>query len=315
MSEGEGVSLFHAHKYRCIHAQLPLSKRRTGRLGHQGPHALIQPLLSVTGYKVYRGGAVVATSTTTPYADSSLSASTAYSYKVSAIDAAGNVTTLPAATISSSGAGQGTAAAQTGGGGGGCITCSDSFFSILPRMLRSITSIFLPISETCSLETAGCGGAAGGDAGFAEISGQLLRFGGRGIEGVIRAIKFARENKIPYLGLCYGMQLATIEFARNVAKIKGADTEETNPNAKNKIIHSIPFDKKYQVIKGTGTSMRLGAYDCVLKENTLAYNIYAIHNEFKDKKLESIKEAHLDTKRTTFITVGELCKIRWGKKS
>ncbi|PIR43795.1 CTP synthetase [candidate division WWE3 bacterium CG10_big_fil_rev_8_21_14_0_10_32_10] len=129
---------------------------------------------------------------------------------------------------------------------------------------------------------------------FKDVDGIIvpIGWGKRGVTGKIKAIKYAREHKIPYLGLCYGMQLATIEFARNVVKIKGADTEETNPNAKNKIIHSIPFDKKYQVIKGTGTSMRLGAYDCVLKKNTLAHNIYAIHNEFKDKKRNLISERH-----------------------
>jgi CTP synthase len=119
-----------------------------------------------------------------------------------------------------------------------------------------------------------------------------IGWGERGVEGKIQAIKYARENKVPYLGLCYGMQLACVEYARDVIKIKDAHTEEVKPKTKNKIIHSIPFDKKYQVIKGKGVSMRLGGYDCVLKKDTLAYSIYEKHNAFKDKKTNTINERH-----------------------
>lgn len=101
-----------------------------------------------------------------------------------------------------------------------------------------------------------------------------IGWGNRGVEGKIEAIKFARENKIPYLGLCFGMQLACVEFARNVVGLKDANSEEVNPKSKHHIIHSIPFDPKYQVIKGEGTSMRLGAFDCVIKKGTLAFDVY-----------------------------------------
>ena len=70
------------------------------------------------------------------------------------------------------------------------------------------------------------------------------------------------------------MQLASVEFARNVVGLKGANSEEIDPDTKHPIIHSIPFDEKYQTIKGDGTSMRLGAFDCVLKEGSLAHEIY-----------------------------------------
>jgi len=119
-----------------------------------------------------------------------------------------------------------------------------------------------------------------------------IGWGKRGAQGKIEAVRLARENKIPYLGLCYGMQLACVEYARNVLNIKDADTQENNPNTKNKIIHSIPFNKKYQVRKVKSTSMRLGGYDCILKENTLAYSIYNNHNAFKDKKTHLINERH-----------------------
>jgi len=101
-----------------------------------------------------------------------------------------------------------------------------------------------------------------------------IGWGARGTEGKIIAIKFAREHKIPYLGLCYGLQLATIEYARNVLGLEGATSTEIDPATKHPIVHDIPFDPKYQRIKGNGVSMRLGGYDCVLKEGTLAQQIY-----------------------------------------
>lgn len=101
-----------------------------------------------------------------------------------------------------------------------------------------------------------------------------IGWGSRGTEGKITAVKYAREHKIPFLGLCYGMQLASIEFARNVVGLEGASSTEIDPNTNYPIIHDIPFDDKYQTIKGDGTSMRLGAFDCKLKEGTLAHTIY-----------------------------------------
>lgn len=119
-----------------------------------------------------------------------------------------------------------------------------------------------------------------------------IGWGSRGVEGKIEAIRYARENKIPYLGLCYGMQLASIEFARHVAGLENANTEEIDQNAPYKVIHSIPFDEKYQKIKGDGASMRLGAYDCVLKPKTLAHEIYRKHQAFKDERQNLISERH-----------------------
>jgi len=121
-----------------------------------------------------------------------------------------------------------------------------------------------------------------------------IGWGSRGIEGKIAAIKYARENKIPYLGLCFGMQLASVEFARNVVGYKDANSEEVNPKSKHKIIHSIPFDPKYQTIKGAGTSMRLGTFDCIIKKGTLSFDIYIKHgyNNFdKDGNL-IVQERH-----------------------
>ena len=119
-----------------------------------------------------------------------------------------------------------------------------------------------------------------------------IGWGERGVEGKIDAITYAREEKIPYLGLCYGMQLASVEFARNIVGLKKAHTTEVNPDTPDPIIHDIPFDKKYQQIKGDGASMRLGAYDCVLKPGTLAHKIYKKHKKFKDQKQNLISERH-----------------------
>jgi len=100
-------------------------------------------------------------------------------------------------------------------------------------------------------------------------------FGTRGIEGIISAIKHVRTNTIPYLGLCYGMQLATIEFARNVAKIKGATSTEQNPEAKHQVIHIMPDQEKKLLAKDYGASMRLGSWPCKLKKGTKAQKAYA----------------------------------------
>ena len=119
-----------------------------------------------------------------------------------------------------------------------------------------------------------------------------IGWGERGVDGKIEAVKYAREHKVPYLGLCYGMHMASIEFARNVCGLKKAHTTEVDPNTPDPIIHDIPFDERYQKIKGEGASMRLGAYDCVLKPGTLAYNIYKKHNAFKNKRKNLISERH-----------------------
>lgn len=101
-----------------------------------------------------------------------------------------------------------------------------------------------------------------------------IGWGARGTDGKIMAIEYARTQKIPYLGLCYGLQLAAVEYAQNVVGLRGASSTEIDPKTKYPVIHDIPFDPKYQKIKGNGTSMRLGAYSCVLKSGSLAAKVY-----------------------------------------
>jgi CTP synthase len=100
-------------------------------------------------------------------------------------------------------------------------------------------------------------------------------FGKRGIEGKINAIRFARENNIPFLGLCLGMQCAVIEFARNVCKMHGANSTEFDPHTPYSVIDIMASQKG---VTRKGGTMRLGAYPAVLKEGTLTYKIYGRKN-------------------------------------
>ena len=99
-------------------------------------------------------------------------------------------------------------------------------------------------------------------------------FGKRGVEGKIRAIRYAREKGIPYLGLCYGMQLASIEFARNVCGMKNANTTEIDPNTKFPIIHIMQKQVELLKNKQYGNTMRLGAWPCVLDAQSKSFKAY-----------------------------------------
>lgn len=99
-------------------------------------------------------------------------------------------------------------------------------------------------------------------------------FGGRGIEGMITAVRFAREYKKPYLGLCYGMQMATIEFARNVVGLKNANSTEVDPNTPHPVISLMSDQEKKLLKKEYGATMRLGAWPCQLVPNSVAAKAY-----------------------------------------
>jgi CTP synthase len=99
-------------------------------------------------------------------------------------------------------------------------------------------------------------------------------FGSRGVEGKIAAIQYARTHNIPYLGLCYGMQLAVVEFARHVLGWKDANTTEINPKTSHPVIDILPEQRELLAKRDFGGSMRLGAYPCRLKPKTLAAAAY-----------------------------------------
>lgn len=105
-------------------------------------------------------------------------------------------------------------------------------------------------------------------------------FGDRGIEGKIKAVQYARENNVPFFGICLGMQVAAVEFARNVCKLKGANSTEFDKNAKNQIISLLEEQKS---VKDLGATMRLGAYACKLSKRSQCFKLY---------KKESISERH-----------------------
>ncbi|EAH8422462.1 CTP synthase [Campylobacter coli] len=128
---------------------------------------------------------------------------------------------------------------------------------------------------------------------FKNVSGILVAggFGYRGVEGKIKAINYARENKIPFLGICLGMQLALVEFARNVLKLKDANSSEFNEKCQNPVVYLIDEfmdtngEKQIRTAKTPlGGTMRLGAYKCDIKEKSLLAKVY---NEAK-----SVKERH-----------------------
>lgn len=119
------------------------------------------------------------------------------------------------------------------------------------------------------------------DAGLEQILGHVQGvlvpggFGSRGIEGKIRASQYARENEIPYLGLCLGLQVAVIDYARNVVKLEDANSEEFDADTTHPVIH-LMLSQHHVTHKGA--SMRLGAYDCKLKSDTKAFSTYGQQN-------------------------------------
>ena len=124
-------------------------------------------------------------------------------------------------------------------------------------------------------------------------------FGNRGIEGKIETIKYARENKIPFLGICLGMQMAVVEFARNVLGLKDANSAEFSTTTNNPVIHIMEEQKN---IYKKGGTMRLGSYPCIIKKDSLAYKVYNKEKiderhrhryEFNNEYKKKIEEAGL----------------------
>ncbi len=127
-------------------------------------------------------------------------------------------------------------------------------------------------------------------------------FGSRGIEGKISVIKYCRENKIPYFGLCYGMQLLVTEYARHMAGMKGANTTEINPKTPFPVVDIMPEQKKNLEAKNFGATMRLGAYPANLAKGSIANQAYGASTiserhrhryEVNPAYVEKIKEAGL----------------------
>ena len=108
-------------------------------------------------------------------------------------------------------------------------------------------------------------------------------WGKRGIEGKINAVRHARENNIPYLGLCFGMQMAVIEFARNVLSLKNANSIEIDSETKYPVIHIMPNQKEYLNKKQYGGTIRLGSWPCILKKGSKLAKIYNDKNMINER--------------------------------
>jgi CTP synthase len=134
--------------------------------------------------------------------------------------------------------------------------------------------------------------------GMEEVVGKVngiivpIGWGERGSEGMITAASFARKQKIPYLGLCYGMQLATVAFARDVVGFKDANTVENDPKTKHPVIHLIPNQKEIMERRAYGGTMRLGSWKAKVKKNTRAWQIYDRYKAFEDKNKTITSERH-----------------------
>jgi CTP synthase len=138
-------------------------------------------------------------------------------------------------------------------------------------------------------------------------------FGDRGVEGKIRAIQFARENKVPFFGICLGMQLAVIEYARNVCGLRDANSGEFDANCEHKVI---AFLKEQVGVEDKGGTMRLGAYPCTIRDASLAASVYGeTHISERHRHRYEVNNAYRDTLQQHGLVIsgtspdGELVEI------
>ena len=168
----------------------------------------------------------------------------------------------------------------------------DAYLSVVEALhhggIENRTEVSIRWVDSEELEKEGCEKMLSGIDGMIIPGG----FGNRGTEGMILAAQYARENKIPYLGICLGMQMAMIEFARNVIGYADANSSELAPDTAHPVIDLMPEQKNVTDLGGT---MRLGAYPCILKKDSKAYRLYGeeqiferhrhryeVNNEYRD---------------------------------
>lgn len=158
---------------------------------------------------------------------------------------------------------------------------SDSYVSVLEAIKHASGELGIKTSLKW-INSDGLEAREDLDKAFEGISGMVVPqgWGSRGVEGKIRAVQYARENKIPYLGLCFGMQMAVIEFARNVAGLRGANSEEANPKTKFPVIHVMPDQKKYLAKRQYGGTIRLGQWPTKLTKTSQIFQTYQKHQKF-----------------------------------
>ncbi len=152
----------------------------------------------------------------------------------------------------------------------GDYSLSDSYISVIEALKHASAA------NHCQLSLTWLGSEEIQTENLANYDGVVVPqgWGKRGSEGKVEAIKYCRENNIPYFGLCYGMQMAVIEFARNVANLKEANSQEIDPKSPHPVIHIMPGQEKLIKEKGYGGTIRLGAWPCKIKKNTLLSKAY-----------------------------------------
>jgi CTP synthase len=158
---------------------------------------------------------------------------------------------------------------------------------------------------------------------LARVHGILVPhgFGSRGVEGKIAAVRFARERRTPFFGICFGMQLAVIEFARNVAGLERANSAEVDPETPHPVIDLMPEQRQ---VSEKGATMRLGAWPCVLREGTKGFEAYGVREvnerhrhryEFNPEYRDQLSRAGLVLSGTSpdgrLIEVVELADHPW----
>ena len=154
----------------------------------------------------------------------------------------------------------------------------DAYLSVVEALhhggIENRTEVSIRWVDSEELEKEGCGKMLAGIDGMIIPGG----FGNRGTEGMILAAQYARENRIPYLGICLGMQMAMIEFARDVIGYADANSSELAPDTAHPVIDLMPEQKNVTDLGGT---MRLGAYPCILKKDSKAYQLYGTEQIFE----------------------------------
>ncbi|MCR4335198.1 MAG: CTP synthase [archaeon] len=179
---------------------------------------------------------------------------------------------------------------------------SDTYISIVKALEHCSTALKTNVKvkwiETTDIET----GKKKIEEELKGIDGLIIPggFGTRGIEGKIACAKYVRENNIPFLGICYGFQMAVVEFARNVCGIKDASTEEVKHDPENNVICILPEQEE---VEGLGGTLRLGGFDIKIKKDTKAWNLYG--------KKDSVRERfrHRFNVNTKFIEKLEKCGL------
>lgn len=176
---------------------------------------------------------------------------------------------------------------------------SDSYVSVIEALKQSafVQQVGLELSWIDSEELIKNKQSLAGFNGIIVPQG----WGKRGVEGKLEAVKYARTHHIPYLGLCFGMQMAVIEFAKNVLKIKDASSQESDAKTTNPVIHVMPSQAEYLKKHQYGGTIRLGSYPCLLKKDSLIYDLYQKYTSDKSSPWYTDIPSNYQKSRTTEV--------------